>query len=269
MIRAELLKLTTTRGPKIAVAVGVLGVAATQLASGWLLPAISHVDPDLAASVEEMATSSPEQQLAALNVLGGGGALGSGSVSIGLVAVLLLGALIATSDYRHGGIVTSALAAPQRGRIMAAKIGVSVLALAVTGLAYALVQGILVALAPSTLGAGGFSANWLEGADVLGRGVLTLLPLGILGLAAGMLIRSQTATFLVLIGAAVADVTAGAFLALVPATREWAGYTPLSLVSTATGPEGGWAAVLALGVLAMMALVAAVAAWLTLRRRDL
>lgn len=268
MIRAELLKMTTTKAPKIAAAVGILGVAATGLASGWLLPAISHMDPDLQDSVTEMATSTADQQLAAMNVLGGG-SLSGGSVSIGLVAVLLLGALIATSDFRHGGIINAALASPRRGRIMGAKTAATSLAMVAMGLCYALVQGLLVAVAPSTLGAGGLSASWFDIADVLGRGVLALIPLGVLGLSAGMLIRSQSATFLVLIGAAVADVTLGAILAVIPATNSWASYTPLALVSTATGPSGGADAGLALGILTMMALAAASVAWVTLRRRDL
>ncbi|GAA1139464.1 hypothetical protein [Nesterenkonia lutea] len=268
MIRAELLKLTSTRAPKIAAAVGILGVAATQLAAGWLLPAISHLDPDLDASVAEMSTSTAESQLLAMNVLGGG-SMSSGSVSIGLVAILLLGALLATSDFKHGGIVTTALAAPRRGRIVGAKVAATALAVLLTGLGYALVQGFLVAVAPSTIGAGGIAASWWEVADVLGRGVLTLIPLGILGLAAGILIRSQSATFLVLIGAAVADVTLGAILSVIPATAELSSYTPLALVSTASGPGGGLGAGLALGILTMMALAAAGAAWVTLRRRDL
>ncbi|MGJ9371773.1 hypothetical protein [Nesterenkonia sp. CF4.4] len=271
MIRAELLKLTSTRAPKIAAAVGVIGVAATQLASGWLLPAIGHIDPDLQADVSELSTSTAERQLAAMNVLGGGGGMASGSVSIGLVAILLLGALVATADFRHGGITTTALASPRRGRIIGGKAVAAALVAASTGLCYALVQGLLVTLAPSTMGAGGLSADPWEVAEVLGRGVLTVVPLALLGLAAGVLIRSQSATFLVLIGAAVADVTLGAILSLIPVTSSWGAYLPLALVSSATSPDGaaGLAPVPALILLAMMALVAVGAAWLSLRRRDL
>lgn len=271
MIRAELLKLTSTRAPKIAAAVGIIGVAATQLASSWLLPAISHVDPDLKADVAELSTSTAERQLAAMNVLGGGGGMASGSVTIGLVAILILGALAATADFRHGGIITTALAAPRRGRIMSAKAAAVAIVAGLTGLGYALVQGLLVALSPSTMGAGGLSPGVWEITEVLGRGVLTVVPLALLGLAAGVLIRSQSATFLVLIGAAVADVTLGAILSLIPVASSWTPYLPLALVSAATGPDGaaGLAPVPALVLLAMMALVAVGVAWLSLRRRDL
>src|SRR3546814_20171047 len=55
------------------------------------------------------------------------------------LAVLVLGVLAGTTDYRFGGIVPTALAEPRRGRILAAK----ALATAVTGLVLGVVYAFV------------------------------------------------------------------------------------------------------------------------------
>lgn len=269
MLRAELLKLTTTRATLIAVIIGLLGVATTQWAAGWLLPSLASLDPGLESTVTEAAATGPEQQLAALNVLGG--SLGGGSLGIGLVAVLLLGAMVATTDFRYGGIVGTALVEPRRGALVLAKAGAAAVVVAVTAVGYALVQFALVAASPDVVGSGGYSANAPATIDVLGRGILTLVLIGVIGMSVGMLVRGQTTAFLLLIGAAVLDPVVRAVLVLVPGADGVASYLPLALASTASGPahDGTMPPLVALGILATLAVAALGAAVVTHRRRDL
>jgi ABC-2 type transport system permease protein len=269
MLRAELIKITTIKGAFIAAIVAALGVAFTQLATGWLVPSLASLDPEIEAAVGEQAVATPELQLASLNLLGGAGA--GGSVGIALIAVLLLGATVATADTRHGGIVTTALAEPRRGRIVRAKALAALIAAGVTAVAAAAVLLGLVMISPDVLEAGGFGVSWAAAAEVLGRGILTLAVLGVLGAAIGVIIGGQTATFLILIAGAFADVIVRGLFSLAPALSEWGAYLPVALATAAAGPvgQGPVPPVLALGILATLALGASAVAWAVLRRRDL
>lgn len=269
MLRAELIKLTTIRGAYIAAAVAVVGVALTQLTIGWMLPSLASLDPELEATVDGFAASTPALQLASLNLLGG--ASGGTSLGIALIAVLLLGATVATADARHGGLVTTALAVPRRGRIVASKALAAAVVTGITAVAATIVQFVLVAVSPDVLAAGGYGADALATVDVLARGAITLTLLGVIGAAVGVIVGGQTATYLILIAAAAADPVIRAIFSLVPGAGAWTSYLPIGLAASAAGPNGATAVApaLALGILATLAVAASVAAWAVLRRRDL
>jgi len=275
MVRAELLKLRTVTGTWVALAIGVLGLLLTQVLTITVLPAIaSGVIPgaDIGDELGNLDPGSLGFQVAALNVLGGGGN-SLGSVSITAIVVLILGLLVATTDYRFGGIVSTALAEPRRWRILGGKTAATAVTAALLG----------VVLSVICLGTLLVSTAVLPGVDLvvpapdiaftLMRGIAVVVLFALLGLAIGTLVRSQLAGVLVVIALLfVEPILQGLAQLLTGAVPLWAQLLPLSLgLSAIAGADAGLAIPPAVALLALAGIVALLLglAGTVLRRRDL
>jgi ABC-type transport system involved in multi-copper enzyme maturation permease subunit len=180
--------------------------------------------------------------------------------------IVLLGAVGMTGEWRHRTITGTVLAAPDRLRLLAAK----VLSYAVAGVVLSLlvtvatmVVGTLVlsARGEATLGASGL-------ADVLWRNLAVAALLGPLGVCVGALLRNQVVT---VVGSIV--VAAAVEPALLAALPEVGRFGPLSgapggILGDAT-VHGLLAPGLAVAVLVAWVLAAFAAAAVRLRGRDL
>jgi hypothetical protein len=273
MFRGELLKLSTTAATKVALAVGIVGLIGTQLvlviflpalASGAIGPGPDAFEGDIPAF--DLATASA--QLAALSPLGA--SEGGGSLGLASLAVLVLGVLAGTTDYRFGGIVPTALAEPRRSRILAAK----ALAMGVTGLVLGVVYALvsLVALLISVAATGAtLSVGALDIAAVMGQGVVVVALLALVGLGIGVLARNQLAGVLTMLGVVVAELIVQALAALVSGAQPvWAQLLPLALSQAAIGATPAALPPLAAlaGLVGWTVLILG-AATFAIRRRDL
>ena len=179
--------------------------------------------------------------------------------------IVLLGAIGMTGEWRHRTITGSVLAAPNRVRMLAAKVlaysaaGV-VLSLLVTVATMVVGTLVLSSNGDDTLGAGGLL-------DVLWRNLAVAALLGPLGVCVGALIRNQVVTVIGLI--VVAAALEPPLLSAVPSVGR---FGPLF------GAPGGILGVDEVGLLAPGLALAVVAAWIAvlflaagarLRRRDL
>ncbi|NRD25324.1 hypothetical protein [Frigoribacterium sp. VKM Ac-2836] len=273
MFRAEILGLVTTTATKVAAAVAVLGLVMTQVVFVVLLPALAsgRVGPGAEAlgdDLPDIDLASPTTQLDALSPLGT--TLGGGSVGLALVAIVLLGVLAGTSDDRHGGIVGAVLASPRRGRVVAAKAAAVGVGAAVVGVVLAVISLLTLAgsLAVTTTP---FTAVTGQVVATSARGVLAVVCLAVIGLAVGILCRSQLAGVLVMIGVLVAEPVLAAVAQLVGggAAVSATQFLPVALAQSVihggSGTLGGGTAIVALLALTVVALAAAS---LVLRRRD-
>lgn len=196
-------------------------------------------------------------------------------VQIGLLAMVVLGVLAGTAEYKTGMIRTTLAASPRRGRVLAAK------AAAVGGISF--VAGLLASTAtflvtqPILRDRGvrppAYPYRTLAEFEVLRAvagtaAVLALLAL--LGLAAGMLLRRSSRAIPLVIAVVLVPQLVGAQLSL--EAYRWVGrLTPtaglaiqqtIERYDTAIGPWAG------LGVLAAYAALGLAAALWSLRRRD-
>lgn len=273
MIRAELLKLTTTRATKAAVAVGIAGLVATQVTLVTVLPALASgaIGPGREALGDDLPAfelSSGAAQLAAVSPLGSST---GGSIGIAVLAVLILGVLAGTTDYRFGGIVPTALAQPQRGRILTAKVGALALVGLAVGVMYAIVSAATLAVS-LLLAQTELAASIPDLVGVLGRGALAVTLLALLGLAIGVLARSQLAGVLVTLGILVLEIIIQSTVQLVTgALPVWAQLMPLSLgqAAVSSGVTGSIPPLVAVAALAALVAVVTAAAAVALRSRDI
>jgi ABC-2 type transport system permease protein len=273
MIRAELLKLTTTTAAKATVIVGVVGLIATQVTLVTVLPALASgaIGPGREALGNDLPAFDlgiGATQLAAVSPLGS--STGAGSIGIAVLAVQVLGVLAGATDYRFGGIVLTALAQPRRGAVLAAKATAMALTGLGIGILYAAVS--LATLMVSLPIAGErLAVSVPDLLDVLARGALVVALLALLGLGIGILARSQLVGVLIMFGVLLLELILQATVQLVTgALPVWAQLMPLALGQAAVSPGGGaiapWAAVLGLAGL-VAATVAA--AGLMMRTRDI
>lgn len=273
MFRAEIIGLVTTTATKVAAAVALLGLVLTQLVFVVLLPALAtgQVGPGAEALGDDLPVvdlSAASTQLDALSPLGT--TLGGGSIGLALVAIVLLGVLAGTSDDRHGGIVGAVLASPRRSRVVVAKATAVGVGAAVVGIVLAIVS-LLTLVGSLTLTATPFTAATGAVVATLARGVLAITCLGVVGLAVGILCRSQLTGVLVMIGALVAEPIVAAVAQLVGggAAASWTQFLPVALAQSVihggSGTVSGGGAIAALLALTAAALVAAS---ITLSRRD-
>lgn len=134
LVRTELLKLTTTRSPQLLAALTVGLAVATALAS-------------VAAAGRRQAPSIGTTG-AVLKLLAGYGQ--------GALLVMVLGALVAGTEYRHGTITATLLRAPRRVRLAAAQaaaVSLVATALGLLGLLASLAIGVAAGvLGPGTVG---------------------------------------------------------------------------------------------------------------------
>lgn len=274
MFRAELIGLTTTTATRVSALVAVVGLILTQLTFVTLLPALARGDigpgaEALGPDFPVLDLTSAGAQLAAINPLGA--SMGSGSIGIALIAIVLLGTLAGTSDDRYGGMVGAALASPRRVRILAGKALATGLGGVVIGavMAVASLAALLVALGasgtPFTAGVGDVIAT-------LGRGVVAITGLALLGLAVGILVRTQLAGIITMLAILFAEPLLTAMTSLIAGGTSpvWTQFLPVALAQNVI--LGGSADVnLGAALVALAAVVAAAlaAASVALSRRDL
>ncbi len=205
----------------------------------------------------------------------------------GLIALIALGALFVTAEYRRGMIRTTVTASPRRGRILIAKsIVIGVLAF-VSGLIGA---AIALPIAEHKLLANGWKPPvWPDLSLTSGIGLRVVLGTAaiaavaaILGLAAGAIFRRSTGAIMATTGIVVVPVILGVVLPLTTAT--WllritpaaafslqAGVQRYSQVSTVCAPYHScfplspWSGFIVLCAWAAVALAGAI---FLLRRRD-
>jgi hypothetical protein len=271
MYRAELLGVRTVRATTTTALVAVLGLIVTQLAFVTLLPALARGDigpgAEAIGDLPATALTTMPEQLAALSPLGA--TSGSGSLGVVVIAMTLLGVLAGTSDFRFGGIVGAALASPRRGRIVVAKAAAVATVAAVIGLALAVVSGVTLVV---SLGASGLplALDVPAALAVLGRGVLVVVLLALIGLAVGVLIRGQLAAVLVMLSVLVLEPIVQATVGLVVGSSPaWTQFLPVALAQAAVGsaPAILSPVVAIVGVVALAA-IGLVAAAVSLTRRD-
>lgn len=111
------------------------------------------------------------------------------AASFGGLFVAVVGILVVTSEYRHGTIMTTFLAEPQRPRVLAAKLA----AAAIVGLAFAVAAAVVAAaVALPWLSARGeplaLDGQALEG---VGRTLLVFVLTAVVGAAVGAIVHSQ------------------------------------------------------------------------------
>ncbi len=240
-LRSELLKLRSTR-TNIGLLAGMLGLV--------LLVVLLH---GLSLPVKELVGRQPQKE-----IFGRGGMFGT-------LFGALLGALSITGEFRHGTIRPTLLVTPQRQRVIAAKVGASMLAGAVLGLlAIAVASGVGgVALASRgvklDLGASDYTGLLIGGA--LAAGLWAAIGVGV-----GTVVRSQVPTtggiciwILFVEGLLAAD---GGIIG--DARR----YLPEALGNAAGGQVPRVAPVMAVVLLALYAAAAATAGWGAAARRD-
>jgi ABC-type transport system involved in multi-copper enzyme maturation permease subunit len=166
LLRAELLKQRSTRT--------ALGLFAAML-SLVLLAVLLH---GFGLPAENLVASRMQ-----LMVLGRGEFLG-------VLFAALLGAMTVTAEFRHGTILSTFLVAPRRGRVVAAKVGVS----ALVGTGFGLIAGALAAVAgTASLRARGIDLQLEQGDYVLlvvGSAAAAALWAAI-GVGVGALVRNQ------------------------------------------------------------------------------
>jgi hypothetical protein len=256
LIRSELLKLRTTR-MWWGLALGVVGLVAFNV-----LPSALFAGQDFGAGLP---TSPALDEVAGLTAVYGTG------YQAGYLLVLVLGIIIGASDLRHATATATFLATPRRGRVVVAKMIVA----ASAGLLYGLLAQVMtvVVAAPVVLARG--AALRLGEPDVL-RSLLLGIPgialWGVIGVALGILLRSQIAAILV----AVSYIFVGDFLiagGLSLADLDGAvPYTPNNASSAIVGGFTGfdlldwWAGML---VLLGYGLVVGLAGWAIGRSRDI
>ncbi|SKC75831.1 hypothetical protein [Krasilnikoviella flava] len=303
VFRAELLKLRTTRTPWVIGAVAVAGMLLTQVLTLVLprtlrtLEALSGSDAGFHAGVQMSPADTSEllSGLAAATDLGsataqrslldlmGNGPAGSGSSGVTALCVLLLGALAATIDFRTGGIVPTALAVPDRLRILAGKAGATATAALAVGAALALVTAVGLVVAVATTPGASLAIGAGEALGVWVRGLAVMVLLSWLGLAVGTLVRGQVAAIVVVVGLALVEpMVQAAALVLTGGATTATSWLPITLGSLASAGQGaaqlfgattdaaaGVGAAAALAGLLAWAAVLLVAAGAAFRRRDL
>lgn len=257
LIRVELLKLATTR-----MTYGLLAVS-LGLTALW--------------NTLEASRAGTSGGTAPLDTYDGLRTIVTGGVW-GLILAAVLGVIVATGEFRHRTATATYLAAPRRGRVLAAKAVAGACGGAVFGLAgYAVACGVGLGFVaakgyPVAVGGGTFF-DW--GAGHLAGGAL----LGALGVVVGALVRSQLAG---VIGAFVWSIILESLVGgLFPATRPYLPYSAATalagtqLGTASFGPGRGATADLplpfaaAVGLLAALALVLGVVAARTTVRRDI
>ncbi|MUK01270.1 hypothetical protein GM708_04590 [Vibrio cholerae] len=270
MLRAEILKLTTTTSTRTAVLIAALGLIITQLAFTLLLPGLREdgsAGAEVTAELPVIDMGLAENQLAALNPFGA--SMSTGSIGVVMVAVVLLGVLAGTSDFRYGGITGAALAEPRRSRIVLAKAGATAVAGGVAGVVLAVTAFLTLAVTLLTQSTA-LNASLPQVLGLLGRGALAVTLLSLIGLGVGLILRNQLAAVLVMLGALVFETVLMSIVQLATGTLPaWAQLLPVSLSHAAIGSGGALGSGPALAALAALTAIVLAAAVLTLRRRDL
>ncbi len=168
LLRSEWLKLWTTRTTWTMLGVALLGEA---------LFAGLYAGRTSLAEIE-----GPAQEPEGLETVASG-------VGLMLVMMLVLGVLIATTEFRHGTASSTFLATPKRWPSLLAKLGVALAIGVLAGLAYVAVNAGLAVSLLSSRGGNLPSAGAL--AEVYGGAVASYAVLCAFGLGVGAIVRNQ------------------------------------------------------------------------------
>jgi ABC-type transport system involved in multi-copper enzyme maturation permease subunit len=187
------------------------------------------------------------------------------STNFALLLALVFGAIVATSEFRHGTATATYLASPRRSRVLAAK----ALAAGAFGLLFGLVGGIVA----TAIGVGFVSAEGLDFtvsaatmAQYVGGATLASAILAVAGVGLGSLLRDQLLATIVAFawGFVIEQIVATLVTSVAP-------YLPFTAATSLGGVTVGdatmlpfaWSAVL---VLAIGAVLLAVASRVTVPR---
>jgi ABC-2 type transport system permease protein len=245
LVKAELLKLRTTRTARTLLALAAAGTAA--LVALVCLLAGRPGQPALGDDALRQLALVPAKPLT--------------------LAALVLGVLGMAGEFRHGTATSTFLAAPARGRVVAAKLA----AAAVTGLAMALLStAAVLAVGLPWLRARGIEVTVADAglwARVAGLAVAVALY-AVLGVGLAAVARNQVAAVIVGLlwwSQGVEGILVG--LLRQPGLERW---LPMGAASALTGPGDGTLPMLAGGlVFAAYGLVLALAGGRLVARRDL
>jgi ABC-2 type transport system permease protein len=280
-VRAELLKIRSTAWGRCLVALIVLGgtvvltLAAAAPALIQLLIDLQRRYPHLRLTdagegrfddvLARVTIIDAEYQRSLVDLVNPGPFAGFGSLGLATTCALLTGVLVATSDFRHGGIVLATLATPNRSVVVVRKAGAVVTVLAGAGLLLVLTSAgsllTAVALTPDAT----LQLSLAEMTAVWTRSVLVLLLLGLMGLGAGLIVRHQTPAVAAVLVASVVEPTIVLVATLAAGSTPWA-VSVLPLAASQLAPRGSTlASTMDLGAAAhpLMAL-AALVLWATL-----
>lgn len=175
----------------------------------------------------------------------------------------LLGALSITSEFRHGTIRPTFLVRPRRGRVVAAKVGVSILLGSSLGVSAA---ALALGVGSATLATRGVEIRLTGGDDALllvGCAAAAALWAAI-GVGLGALVRQQVPTVVGLC----AWLLFVEQLLLGDLGGNVGRFTPGALARAAVGQDPRLAAGLAVVLLALYAATLAAAGWVATTRRD-
>jgi ABC-2 type transport system permease protein len=239
LIRAELLSLRTVR-------------STYALAAGLLLLVVSITVADLSDAGKPIMDSAAELREPMVSAAG----------IVAAVFIALMAAIRVGGEYRYDTIAQRVLASPVRDRLLASRIVTYALAGAVVS---AVVFGVAAAITVPMVGAEDLSLGLSAGdvATLAGEVMLSGALLSVVGVAIGILTRSQTAAILTLLGVFIGERLIGGMLGDV------ANYLPSSLIDSLLENQGaaldpGVAAIALAGAVAAVTVAAAA----VLRRRD-
>ncbi|WP_431836705.1 hypothetical protein [Cellulomonas sp. Y8] len=244
-MRAELLKIRSTTSGRCLVAVLALGgavVLAVAAAAPALIQALVDLQrryPDLRLTdagdgrfddvLALLSVADPEYQRSMVDLVNPGPFAGFGSLGLSTTCALLTGVLVATGDFRHGGIVLAALATPDRSAVIARKACAVVTLLGGVGLLLVLASGGSLAVAIALTPDATLELSPAVVAAVWSRSVLVLILLGLVGLGLGLLIRHQTPSVAAVLVASIVEPTIVLVATLVAGSTPWfAAFLPLS-----------------------------------------
>jgi ABC-2 type transport system permease protein len=239
LIRSELLSLRTIR-------------STYGLAAGLLFLVVAITVADLSEAGKPLMDSAAELREPMVSAAG----------IVAAVFLALMAAIRVGGEYRYDTIAQRVLASPLRGRMLASRVATYAAAGAVVS---AIVFGVAAAITVPMVGAEDLSLGLSTGevARLLGEVMLSGALLSVVGVAIGVLTRSQTAAILTLLGVFIGERLVGGMLGDV------AHYLPSALMDSLLENQGAAldSGVAALALTAMVAVVT-VAAAAVLRRRD-
>ncbi|MFW0788719.1 ABC transporter permease [Gordonia sp. CPCC 205333] len=243
-VNSEYIKLTSTRSPYWCVAI----VVVLSIGISTLIGAVLASTPDTGLGISDY--------LLGLN-------------QFGVVVLMIMAVLGATSEYRFGTIRATFIATPRRARVLIAK------AVVFGGLAVVLSAVLAVISLGAVKALAGSSSKFSFGdADALrqlwGTPIWALLCV-IVGLGVGALVRHTAgAVVIILVWMLVAE----SILAVLPKVGSAIGpFLPFRngsrfLSSTASSPDYHWNSYVSLGYFALFAVLVFVAAIVVVERRD-
>jgi ABC-2 type transport system permease protein len=191
LVNAELFKVRTTSMWWI-MAITLLPLYAVTLLINWANSNVTAVPDD--AGVTDTQSAQIEAALQPINVATN---LYTTGQFFGILIVLLLSAIIVTSEFFHLTATTTFLTTPRRESVILGKFGAAIIIGVIVWLVTTVLNLIFVPLIMNNLGLGsqlGEPAAW----RAIGLNLLAFVLWGILGVGAGVLIRSQIAATLVL-----------------------------------------------------------------------